>query len=261
MARLIHIDAHTAALSQHFTVSLPEGAGPHPVVILLHGCGGLQPLQHLYARTAVEAGVATLVVDSFAHRGISRTAAQMAVCTGMRLRGAERSADLFAALHWLHGQAWADCDRVAAAGWSHGAWTVMDALAGGYGRTGLQEGRPERLERLRAAFLVYPYAGPTSLTAAYGWGPHRPRVWAVLGAKDAVVGERAPRRALERVKREGVSVDIHTFEGATHGFDDPDSTDPRTRYDPALTARSQALFREAMETALTREGTRTAADH
>jgi dienelactone hydrolase len=220
------------------------------VVIQLHGCGGRQPLHDGYADAAVGAGVASLLIDSFAPRGIARHVAQMTVCTGLRLRGAERSADLFAALHWLERQPWADIDRVAAAGWSHGAWTIMDALAGSYPACGLVDGRPDRLQQLKAAFLVYPYAGPPSLTARRGWGDHRLEVAAVLGTRDAVSGQVLPRRAFDRLLRDGLAVEVITLEGATHGFDDPDGTDPRSHYHPEFTARTRTFFTDTLTRAL-----------
>lgn len=194
-------------------------------------------------------GVGSLVIDSFTPRGISRHLAQMTVCTGLRLRGAERSADLFAALHWLERQDWIDKDRIVAAGWSHGAWTIMDALAGAYASCGLLEGRPERLAMLRAVFLVYPYAGPPSLTARRGWGDHRPNVAAVLGTRDAVAGQLLPRRALDRLSRDGLEVELLLLDGATHAFDDPDGVDPRSRYSTQHTAKAEAFFADTLAAA------------
>jgi dienelactone hydrolase len=244
--RPIRIADHAAALSQCFTIVKPEGQGPFPVMVQLHGCGGRQPLHDTYAALAVKAGVASVIVDSFTPRGILRQVAQMTVCTGLRLRGAERSADLFAALHWLEGQAWADQDRILAAGWSHGGWTIMDALAGAYTASGLIDGDPAALHRLHSVFLVYPYAGVPSLTATRGWGDRRPNVFAIVGTRDAVVGQLLPRRALDRVARDGAAVDVLTIEGATHAFDDPDATDPRTRYSLDHTAQAQAFFIQAL---------------
>lgn len=243
----IRIADHADALARHFTVVKPEGKGPFPVAIHLHGCGGRQPFHDGYAAVALETGVASVIVDSFAPRNISRRAAQMAICTGLRLRGAERSVDLFAVLHWLETQAWADGDRVLAAGWSHGSWTIMDALAGAYSSTGLVDEVPEMLDRLHSTFLVYPYCGLPSLTAARGWGRYRPAVSAIVGTRDAVVGQVLPRRAFGRIARDGVPVDILALDGATHGFDDPDATDPRTRFNAAQTAQAHAFFLKALD--------------
>lgn len=215
------------------TVLRPPGPGPFPVVLQLHGCAGAQPFQKVYAQAAVKAGAAVVVVDSFRPRGMSRLDGSLLVCTGATLRGAQRAGDLFGVLRWLEHQPWADGGRVTAAGWSHGGWTIMDAMALGPAAaraTGLIDADPAALRRLRATFLVYPYAAFPSLTSARGWGGARPKVFAVLGGRDQVVGVRHPQRALDRLSRDGLAVDTLLFPDATHAFDDDDANDPRTRF-------------------------------
>ncbi len=234
---LVDLDAHAAQLEPHLSVTKPQGQGPHPVVLQLHGCGGIQPMQMRYARTAVDAGVAAVVVDSLAPRRIGRRAAQLTVCTGLRLRGAERAVDLLAMLHWLKRQDWADQDRVAAAGWSHGGWTIMEALVG--------DGSSEAarlVDDLKAAILVYPYAGPPARTAARGWGARRPTVRALLGGRDAVVGVAAPGRALARLAADGLDVRAVTLPEATHCFDDDMASDPRSIFRPDLEAEAHRFY-------------------
>ncbi|HZZ88886.1 MAG TPA: prolyl oligopeptidase family serine peptidase, partial [Caulobacteraceae bacterium] len=160
--------AHAERLAPHLTVLLPEGEGPFPVSLQFHGCGGILPMQFEYAEAARAAGVAAVVVDSFAPRGISRPEARATVCTGAKFRGAERALDVRAAASWLHDQPWADTPRIAAAGWSHGAWAVMEALTA--------DALP-----FKAVALFYPYCGPLARTATRGWGANRPRVYACIG--------------------------------------------------------------------------------
>ena len=242
-SRLVDLDAFAARLEPHLTVIKPEGTGPFPVVVQLHGCGGIQPMQMRYARTACEAGVAAVVVDSLAPRRIGRREAQFTVCTGLRLRGAERASDLLAMLHWLERQAWAG--PVAAAGWSHGGWAIMEAMV---------ESRPGRgaelADRLKAAILIYPYAGPPARTAARGWGARRPKVHALLGGRDAVVGVVAPARALRRLADDGVDVRVTTLADATHCFDDDKADDPRTIYSPELEAQAHRFYSAALREGL-----------
>src|SRR6185437_2280917 len=147
-------------------VLLPNGGGPFPVVVQMHACGGLYPMQRRYARAALEAGVAVVILDSFKPRGIGSPEALLTVCTGLRLRGAERAEDLRIALDWIATQPWADPRRLAAAGWSHGGWSIMEALAAGDGHAGVAA--------LKLAVLVYPYAGPLARTASHGWCSNRP---------------------------------------------------------------------------------------
>jgi dienelactone hydrolase len=255
VARAETFEARIAALGPHIEIHAPEGPGPHPVVVLMHGCGGRRAHQSRWAEAARAAGVAALVVDSYAHRGISRLEAYATVCLGLRLWGRERAGDLYAALEFARRQPWADPARLAAAGWSHGGWSVMDALALAPGdlmarATGLS-GLPEApLAGLKAVFLVYPYAGPSSLTARHGWRM-APQTLAVLGGRDVVVGVRTPRRVLEKLAYAGAPVEIIWFENATHAFDEPEACDVRVRFDAALTAEAEEAFRALLRRTLT----------
>ena len=236
----IDLDAHAALLAPHLTILKPDGPGPFPVAVQMHGCGGIQPMQLRYAETARAAGFAAVIVDSLGPRGIGRREAQLTVCTLLKLRGAERAADLFAILHWLKSQPWANAGQVAAAGWSHGAWTIMEAMVG-------IEGAPmDLLHSVRLTALYYPYAGPPARTRALGWGANRPKVYACLAERDAVVGSRAPTRALDRLAADGLDVRVLVLAGATHCFDDDHADDPRTRYSSELEAEAQAFYAAAL---------------
>ena len=222
----------------HTEVLRPQGDGPVPTALLLHGCGGQQPLQRRYAQAIVAAGGAAVLVDSFAHRGIGRVSAHLTVCTGLRLRGTTRARDLFEGIQWVRRQPWCDPHRLSAIGWSHGAWTIMDALA----MAGRQDTLRPIAAQLKAVGLIYPYCGPPALTQAQGWGGLVPQVTAIIGGRDSVVGARAPRKAFDRLQYDQIPVDLHLFEDATHAFDDDDASDPRTRYRPDLTARAMRLM-------------------
>ena len=223
-------------------VLLPEGDGPFPVVIQMHGCGGILPMQRRYAEAAREAGVAAVILDSFGPRGLRRQAALLTVCTGLRLRGAERAGDLPLALDWIAGRPWADPDRIAAAGWSHGAWSTMEALAADDGHRGMAD--------LKLAVLFYPYAGPLARTAKHGWGRNRPAVLAYLGGRDLVVGRLAPRRAISRLQADGLSVELVEFEDAGHSFDDEVGRPPAAVYRPDLAAIARERYAAALKRVL-----------
>jgi dienelactone hydrolase len=201
-------------LQSHATLTLPEGEGPFPVVILMHGCGGRRPqMMENYARAANEAGAAALIVDSWSPRGIGRLGAVTTICTGARLRGRERAGDLYAMTDWARQQSWADPERIIAAGWSHGAWAVMDALALHSGEemrraTHLEDLPDEPLAGLAGAFLVYPYVGPPAIAGRRAWRL-QPQTSAINGGRDLIVGTKSPTRALERQIEHGAPIQIH----------------------------------------------------
>lgn len=240
------------ALMAFADVVKPEGPGPFPVVIQLHGCGGKKAFQQTWAEVARDAGWAAIVLDSSGHRGISRLGAYATVCTGTRLWGRERAGDLYAALEWARRQPWADKARLVAAGWSHGGWTVLDALALRPGADMAQatklDGLPEEpLIGVRGAFLVYPYCGPGSIAPRRGLR-FDAKPLALLGSKDLIVGTTRLRATLAQMPAP-TPIAIDWLEGATHAFDEPDASDFRVRYNPEAVMYAHAAYRRYLATA------------
>src|SRR5262249_37198936 len=99
--------AFTERLMASAEVIRPEGEGPFPIVLQFHGCGGIPSSQAQYAEVARDAGWATVIVDSYAPRRISRGEATL-VCHGFELWGRERAGDVYAAMAWAREQPWAD---------------------------------------------------------------------------------------------------------------------------------------------------------
>jgi dienelactone hydrolase len=244
------LEQRIARLEPHYLVRRPEAASAlTPVVIMLHGCGGPRPFINEMAATAAAAGATAVAVDSFAPRRISRVAAIATVCTGARLQGRERAGDLYATVAWARRQSWADRGRIAVIGWSHGGWTIMDALSLRTGEemrraTGLNDLEGEPLEGLAATMIVYPYTGVGTYTGRRDWRLS-PRSTAIIAERDYIVG--SSRAALERQRARGTPMDIVLFENATHAFEDQHAEDPRVRYSPAATAREHDLLRAMIE--------------
>jgi len=249
--RTLH--ARSEWLAKHFKIRRPHGQGPFPVVLMLHGCGGIRPFTDDLAQIAAAAGAAAIEIDSYAPRAISRMAAFATICTGARFRGRERAGDLYAALYWARRQKWADPERIIAAGWSHGAWTIMDGLALESGAemrraTGLIDLPSEPLDGLSATLLVYPYMGAASLAGRRDWRIS-PRSIAILAGRDHIVGVRVPRLAIENQRARGAPIEIVSFATATHAFEDAFAEDPRVRFDAEFFAREQALLCELIANA------------
>lgn len=243
------LEQRITRLEPHFSIRQPDAEGRVPVVLMLHGCGGNRPFTDGVAEAAVQAGAAAVIIDSYAPRRISRIAAIATVCTGARLHGRERAGDLYAAIAWARRQEWVDPNRIVAIGWSHGGWTIMDALALRPGAemqraTGLDDLSDEPLEGLAGTMIVYPYAGVGTYVGRREWRM-APRSVAIVAERDYIVG--SSRAALERQRARGAPLDIHVFENATHAFEDEHAEDPRVRYNPAATAREHALLREMIE--------------
>ncbi|HEV7693706.1 MAG TPA: dienelactone hydrolase family protein [Hyphomonadaceae bacterium] len=230
---------------------MPEGKGPFPVAIQLHGCGGKGDFQLGWAEVARKAGWAVIVVDSYKHRNISRLQAYATVCTGMHLWGRDRAGDLYAMMEWVRHQGWADPNRIVAAGWSHGGWTTLDAMsltpgadmANSTRLVGLSD---DPMKGLVGAFVVYPYCGIGCVAAERGTRVDVP-VRALVGTADVIVGNTGLAKTLRKMKTPKSAIDVTMLEGATHAFDEPKARDMRVKYDPALTERAHGLYTDFLK--------------
>lgn len=133
----------------------PEGPGPHPVVIMLHGCGGLEKYTRLaldrHAHALNEAGIATFIVDSWGPRGETTTQLMRSGC--LQGRFSTRVNDLFGALKHLETLPQIDAARAGAIGMSEGGTAVLRALQTDQYKT--------RSNLLRGSVALYPECSKT----------------------------------------------------------------------------------------------------
>jgi dienelactone hydrolase len=101
---------------------LPQGSGPFPAVIVLHGCYGVSPNYRIWARWLASWGYAALIIDSFRPRGIAILCGR-----GRELPPALRARDAFAAAAYLGKRSDIDPNRIGAIGFSHGGWSALFA--------------------------------------------------------------------------------------------------------------------------------------
>ena len=189
----------------------PEGQGPFPAIVMLHGCSGLwgkggEPTasfafwaEHFRAR-----GYMALLLDSFGPRG------EREICTQEKRRvspAKDRPRDAYAALAWLGARADVDSGRVDLIGWSNGGAAVLHTV---------KAGAPGRLEggaRFRAAVAFYP--GCADLAKA----PFRPTGPLLIQSGGA--DDWTPARYCETLAAGAPagSVEIDVYPGAHHSFD------------------------------------------
>jgi dienelactone hydrolase len=193
----------------------PEGRGPFPGVVALHGCGGLLGRQGRVGTLFMEwgnrlaaSGLAVVFPDSFGSRGLGT----QCHVRDRKVRAAqEQVADAAAARAWLQSQPWAVKERVALLGWSDGGVASLWAVRR---RAGAADGAAE----FRSAVALYP--GCRALGNA-AWSARVPTLILIGRADDwtpAVACEQMVAGARGRSARATLIV----YPGAHHGFDRPD---------------------------------------
>ncbi len=132
----------------------PEGDGPFPAVVLLHGCGGInKERDDTWANRLVKWGYVTLQLDSFKTRNLSNICTDYAQLLTMSFT---RSQDAYDAKYYLAQLPFVDLNSIALLGWSHGGMTTLTAL--------IKEFNPQdRQTPFNAAITFYPYCD-TSLS-------------------------------------------------------------------------------------------------
>jgi dienelactone hydrolase len=196
----------------------PEGPGPFPAIVALHGCAGLfrsggklAPRDLDWARRLVAAGFVVLLPDSFSPRGFTE------ICSvhPQPIRsGYERPRDAYGALQYLQTLSYVQPDRIGLLGWSNGAMTVLAAISA---RT---RARPPQLrDDFKAAIAFYPGCEPS--LERTDWFPPIVPPHVLIGALD----DWTPASECEALARKGQALaspfELVVYPGAYHDFDDP----------------------------------------
>lgn len=203
-----------ARLAPQLSLFTPTGAGPFATVLVFHGCSGQrQAMVDSVKAWLLPAGYAALFVDSFAARGIDDW---RPVCAGKRLWGNQRALDVYAAIELAAQLPQVDGQRLALLGFSHGGWSVLDALAyGGAAGHGFSAPGPQGLARVKAAITYYPYCGfPAQLQRHLSADPP---LLMLLAGEDRVTDPRQCLQALDGLPVGAAQVQRYAHAG--HVFD------------------------------------------
>ncbi len=210
-------------------LSRPEGAGPFPAIVVLHGCGGLGPrLKHDVAGRLVSQGYVVLAVDSFASREMKST------CQNTRSDNlftiTHRVYDAYGALNYLSKYPYVAADRVALIGFSAGGVTALEATKV-YGIEQLMT------RKFKAAVAYYPTCSPND-------GDATVPTLIMVGELDDWGPPALCRQRLENLSGSGPEIRLNVYPGAAHDFDVPTAKTgtvyfgDKLEYDAAATAQS-----------------------
>ena len=206
------VDIPLGSAILHAQLYKPDGDGPFPVVIALHGCGGLaghaEPVQPRYrdwAEQLLKDGNAVLLPDSYGSRELGP---QCRVKERRVLARRERVADIMASRAWLVQQPWAARNRISLLGWANGASALLWAV------------RPQLSSRsvepdFRSAIAFYP---DCRLSSGLGWSARVPTLL-LIGADDDISSPPACRQMVDGAHGRSALARIVVYPNASHDFD------------------------------------------
>ena len=184
-------------------VSIPEGNGPFPAIIIAHGCLGVEQNQFEWAQRLNAWGYVTVVIDSFSPRKVK------SVCSDPELVSAEtRAFDVFGAAAYLRNQAFVNPQKIGLIGFSHGGWTVLCAAQKKFPANAQEE-------PLQAAVAYYPWC------PRFGLKETSTPLLVLMGKEDNWTPlDRCERLLAEQGEEFENYVRLIAYNNAHHGFDD-----------------------------------------
>ena len=194
------------------TLFVPDEASaenPVPAMVILHGSGGISPGRELeYGKLLRENGIASLVVDYYAPRGVTdQTNYMLRVISVTEF---DALADAYGALRLLATHPAIDADRIGIAGYSYGGMATRFAM-------------DERIRRAlapeRRGFAAFvDYYGPCFQKLGTTETNGAPLL-TLRGSEDASNDLEACREREEELRELGLRVEAHVFEGAGHAWE------------------------------------------
>ncbi|MDX1623077.1 MAG: dienelactone hydrolase family protein [Gemmatimonadota bacterium] len=203
-------------------LSLPEGEGPHPAVILIHEWNGLVDRIRQVADAMADEGYVALAADLYSGRTGSNREENMALVRETRSRPERIVANLDAARGFLEGRDDVD-GRIATMGWCFGGGVALSYALGG-----------ERHEGT-AIFYGSLVTDPDALAAI-----DHP-IYGTFAEMDRGIPPEEVERFVAALREAGVESDVHVYDGVGHGFWLWVDEDPDARRAPALDAWRRLL--------------------
>jgi dienelactone hydrolase len=188
----------------------PEGPGPFPAIVLLHGCHGVSASTRDWAAWFRDRKYAALIVDSFGPRGMTEGCSPQST----DLANTERFDDAVGALRFLHVLGWVDRERIGAIGWSNGGVFAIAVVNGPSHERNLKRGVTLPPPGFRAAVGVYP-GGCFSLIHELVVRP----LLVLIGAADDWTLPATCVEMVEAMRRRGADASVVVYPGAVHYFD------------------------------------------
>ena len=193
----------------------PEGPGPFPAVVALHGCGGLWDrvgnlsVRHAdWAAKLVEAGFLVLLPDSYGSRGLGSQCGNK----DLTVRASrERVGDALAARLWLQARPDVKRNAISLMGWASGGATVLASIR--------SDRRPADTAPDFARAIAF-YPGCRVQSESPGFEARLPALL-LVGEADDWTPVAPCDRLVKAAKGRGEPMEMVVYPGALHDFDHP----------------------------------------
>jgi len=201
-------DQEAKATTTSGLLRLPAGTGRIPVVVLMHGSGGLGANVELWAREFNAMGVATFALDGFTGRGIAQTSSNQALLGRLNF-----ILDIYRGLDVLAKHPRVDPQRVMLMGFSRGGQAALYASLKRFHQLWNKSG---------IEFAAYVPFYPDCATTFIGDTETADRPIRIFGGTIDDYNPIALCKAYaERLKAAGRDVQVTEYAKAPHSFDNP----------------------------------------
>jgi dienelactone hydrolase len=197
------LSANAKPINLRLSAGFPEGDGPFPVVIILHGSGNMSGRDRALGEQLEEQGIAWLGVQTFDSRGLSNAAylSRLARATVF-----DQISDAYVALEFAAAHPLLDADRAALTGFSLGGISVIAAASGT--RAGLQSDR-------NFSYFLNQYGGCIVLNEVSTPGIRLDHIW---GGQDASTPRDDCMSMFSHYSSRGIRGSYRVVESAAHGW-------------------------------------------
>lgn len=219
----VYASDHFNFLKPHFEIVKPKLGQKFPTVIMFHACGGPYPYLDSWQKFFSDNGIASIQVDSAGPRGMTRRTAIRTVCSGVDLQGQERAGDVYSILTNLDKYSWIDKENLFVAGWSHGAYTLMDFMTMNDNLipSNILDFDQQAIPNIKGKITFYPHCGILNLSQKYPWRTKTPSI-VFLADQDGFGPATQPTDCIDlfdSMNKEEKYIDYYLMENSTHVFD------------------------------------------
>ena len=198
-------ESHNNPIKLSLKIRLPEGSGPFPTVVILHGSGNMKDRDSLIGQHLIEQGIAWIGVYSYDSRGLKWLTYKERL---IRSNVFDQISDAYRVLHFIENDPRFDENNVAVTGFSLG------------GLSSLMTASQSMTDRFRIGTSDFKFAlnqyGPCFASPADPKPDYT--VFNLWGSDDASTPEKLCLKHMSYQRELGLLSDHEFIEGAAHGW-------------------------------------------